>query len=40
MCIGIPLQLKSVKNQGYSYDTPIITYETSDPNMYGKIISK
>lgn len=40
MCIGIPLQLKSVKNQGYSYDTPIITYETSDPNMHGKIISK
>ncbi|MCX4340811.1 MAG: hypothetical protein OSJ72_14355 [Lachnospiraceae bacterium] len=40
MCIGLPIQLKSVKQQGYTYDTPIIAFETDDPNMHGKIISK
>lgn len=39
MCIGIPIQLKSIKKQGYSYNTPIIAFETDDPNMNGKIIS-
>ena len=39
MCIGVPLQLKYIKEQGYTYDTPIITFETDDPNMHGRIIS-
>lgn len=39
MGIGIPLQLSFVKKQGYSYDTPIIAFETDDPQMHGKIVS-
>lgn len=39
MCIGLPIQLKYIKKQGYTYDTPIIAFETDDPNMHGKIIS-
>lgn len=39
MCIGLPIQLNSIKQQGYTYDTPIIAFETDDPNMHGKIIS-
>ncbi|MBO5336501.1 MAG: hypothetical protein J6A94_05135 [Lachnospiraceae bacterium] len=39
MCIGIPFQLHSIKKQGYGYDTPIIAFETDDPNMHGKIVS-
>lgn len=39
MCIGLPHQLKFIKQQGYDYDTPIITFETDDTNMHGKIIS-
>ena len=37
MIAGIYFQLKSVKNQGYDYDTPLITYETDDKNKHGKI---
>ena len=39
MCIGVPLQLKYIKQQGYDYDTPVIAFETDDPNMHGKIVS-
>lgn len=39
MCIGIPVQLNYIKKQGYSYDTPVIAFETDDPDMNGKIIS-
>lgn len=39
MGVGIPLQLSFIKKQGYSYDTPIIVFETDNPNMHGKIIS-
>jgi len=39
MCIGLPVQLKSIKQQGYRFDTPIIAFETDDPNMHGKIMS-
>ncbi len=39
MCIGSSVQLSSIKKQGYTYDTPIIAFETDDPNMHGKIIS-
>lgn len=39
MCIGLPVQLNYIKRQGYTYDTPIIAFETNDPNMHGKIIS-
>ena len=39
ICIGLPIQLKDIKKQGYTYDTPIIVFETNDPNMHGKIIS-
>lgn len=38
MCIGLPLQLKYIKDQGYTYDTPVIAFETDDPKMNGKII--
>lgn len=39
MAIGIPRQLNYIKRRGYTYDTPIIAFETDDPNMHGKIIS-
>ncbi len=39
MSIGLPFQLRFIKQQGYTYDTPIIAFETDDPNMHGKIIS-
>lgn len=39
MCIGLPVQLNFIKEQGYTYDTPIIVFETKDSNMHGKIIS-
>lgn len=39
MCIGLSVQLKFIKQQGYEYDTPIIAFETDDPDMHGKIIS-
>lgn len=39
MCIGLPVQLKSIKQQGYSYDTSIIAFETDNSYMHGKIIS-
>lgn len=39
MCMGVPTQLKSIKRQGYTYDTPIIVFETDDSNMHGKIRS-
>lgn len=39
ICVGLPVQLKSIKQQGYTYDTPIIAFETDDPNMHGRIIS-
>ena len=39
MCIGLPIQLKYIKNQGYSYDCPVIAFETDDSNMHGKIVS-
>lgn len=38
MCIGLPIQLDYIKKQGYSYDTPIIAFETDDPDMNGKIV--
>lgn len=40
MCIGIPFQLNYIKQQGYDYDTPVIAFETNDPNMHGKIVSR
>jgi len=39
MCIGLPMQLRYIKKQGYSYDCPVIAFETDDPNMHGKIVS-
>lgn len=39
MCVGLSVQLKYIKQQGYTYDTPIIVFETDDSNMHGKIIS-
>lgn len=39
MFIGLPFQLRFIKQQGYTYDTPIIAFETDDPDMHGKIIS-
>lgn len=39
MFIGLPVQLNFIKQQGYTYDTPIIAFETDDPNMHGKIIT-
>lgn len=39
MCIGVPIQLSFIREQGYTYDTPIIAFETDDPNMNGRIIS-
>lgn len=39
MCIGLKIQLNSIRQQGYTYDTPIIAFETDDPDMHGKIIS-
>lgn len=38
MCIGLPVQMNYIKRQGYSYDTPIIAFETDDPDMHGRII--
>ncbi len=38
MCIGIPYQMKYIKKQGYSYSTPVIAFETDNPNMRGKIV--
>lgn len=40
MCFGVNKQLQSVKAQGYSYDTPIITYETNNRQEHGKIYKK
>lgn len=37
MIVGVVIQLKYIKAQGYSYDTPLITFETDDPEMHGKI---
>lgn len=37
MFLGVIKQLSSVKAQGYSYNTPIIAYETNNPNEHGKI---
>lgn len=37
MFFGIKKQLNSVKAQGYSYNTPVIAYETSNPQENGKI---
>lgn len=39
MLFGSYYQFQNVKKQGYSYDTPIIVFETDDSNMHGKIIS-
>lgn len=39
MVIGLPLQFRYIKKQGYDYDTPLIVFETDDTNMHGKIIS-
>lgn len=39
MCIGLPIQLNSIKKQGYTYDTPIIVFETDDSDKHGKIFS-
>lgn len=39
MCIGVPSQLKYIKQQGYDYDTPIIAFETDNSEKHGKIIS-
>lgn len=39
MGIGLPVQLRYIKEQGYDYDTPIIAFETDNPEMHGKIIS-
>lgn len=39
MCVGVPLKIKDIKRQGYDYSTPIITFETDNPDMHGKIIS-
>lgn len=37
MILGVIKQLNSVKAQGYSYDTPVIAYETNNPDEHGKI---
>ena len=39
MGLGLPYQLNYIKQQGYTYDTPIIVFETDSKNMSGKIIS-
>lgn len=39
MAIGIPRHLNYIKQQGYTYDTPVITFETDDPNEHGGIFS-
>lgn len=39
MLFGSYYQFQNVKKQGYSYDTPVIVFETNDSNMHGKIIS-
>lgn len=39
MAIGVPMQLKYITEQGYTYDTPIIAFETDKPEMNGRIIS-
>lgn len=39
MCIGLPFQLNYIKEQGYTYDTPIIVFETENKDMHGKIVS-
>lgn len=37
MAVGIPVQINSVKSQGFSLDTPVITYETERKEDHGKI---
>lgn len=37
MGLGIPYQIKSVRAQGFTLDTPIVVYETSDPKKHGRI---
>ena len=39
MCIGVPVELNFIRKQGYTYDTPIIAFETDDPKINGRIIS-
>lgn len=39
MACGLPIQLGYIKKQGYSYDTPLITFETNNADMHGRIIS-
>lgn len=38
MLEGIYKQIQSIHQQGYSMDTPIISFETDNPQMHGKII--
>lgn len=38
--LGVKKQLNSVKAQGYSYDTPVIAYETNNPDEHGNIYPK
>jgi len=37
MIAGIYFQLKSVRDQGYDYNTPLIVYETNYKSKHGKI---
>lgn len=39
MGCGLPIQFSYIKKQGYSYDTPLIVFETENADMHGKIIS-
>lgn len=39
MCIGLRTQLDFIKQQGYTYDTPIIVFETNNSDMHGKIVT-
>lgn len=37
MGIGIPYQIRSIKNDGFELNTPVITYETENKKKHGKI---
>lgn len=39
MGAGIATQLRSVKNQGYDYSTPLIVFETTRKELHGRILS-
>lgn len=37
MITGTVHHLKSIKKQGYSFDAPLISYETNDTSIHGRI---